>query len=104
HRRSNSCGGGGCNVHYRYCFTASEALAGSSEMVMVISMALSAANFAHQAPNSSPAALSVPMVLYRLSINTWVISKLPACRPLRKHLSISGELMAYSLESTRRTL
>ena len=48
---------------YRYCFMPSLALAGSSEMVMVISILLSAANLAHQATKSSAAARSAPMVL-----------------------------------------
>ena len=48
---------------YRYCLTSSEARATSSEIVMVISMSLSAANLAHHATNSSPAARSLPMVL-----------------------------------------
>ena len=61
-----------------------------------------AAKEAAHSIKASPAARSLPMVLYRLSMYTWVISKLPACRPLRKPFSISGLEIPYSLESTRR--
>ena len=62
---------------YRYFFIASEAWAGSSEMVMVKRISLAAPNSSHQATKASPVARSSPMSLYRLSMNTWVMSEIP---------------------------